>query len=690
MKKLFALLLSFQLIIMPAALAQTPSAQEGGGAGYEEKTHKELKNGGYDFYAKQVLAMSTSIIGANIISQCSFGMKVPSIAVFMAGSIVHILSEIAAAKAMNQKHNQRMSDLKLLDEELQKEGGQQQKAALEARLQEEKDALAFVKSRLMWTAAVTAIYATATGLAIAEQTGGIAAAVTAAAGACTAASGAIAAACAVTCGCPSPTCAACTPPCIAAHNVACNGLAPRGHLASQAAFAVPALPAGPGFAACMAVPPALLPTSPTPGYLEPAGSCTAGLNAYLAIAYPNCMPWTPASGLTGKVMSMAVIAAYSMGAQKISGGAGGAMSYVAMLTSLLAILVPSLQKMVMAAYNYPIPRTITFGASTLLAGAVTMGLNKRKKIHEENVKKLEKVLAAFKLQTDDPNGVDMGGMNGQPVNPLAGNELTKLQNGKLKSLATANAMRKQCFSNNGGNLDYSEGACANPIRVPQPNLSLSNGVGSLNEVGTMATDLANALASGDTSRADLLAGQIANQAARMRGLNKALQNRANENRKKNGEKPIDFDGEINKKLAEMGQAFNNAAGSKGLAGIGIGGEAALGEDLKGLAEINPETINPGALSAPGAIDPSAISAGDLNNLDVGADGDAAALAAAGDNTPTLSESLDDYESNESDISKDSSVSIFKQLSNRYILNYTKIFNRKEATPEPAQTDTKKE
>ena len=51
---------------------------------------------------------------------------------------------------------------------------------------------------------------------------------------------------------------------------------------------------------------------------------------------------------------------------------------------------------------------------------------------------------------------------------------------------------------------------------------------------------------------------------------------------------------------------------------------------------------------------------------------------------TDEQSLDDFESTEQDVSKKSEVSIFKQLSNRYILNYTKIFERKKepvAVPE---------
>jgi hypothetical protein len=57
---------------------------------------------------------------------------------------------------------------------------------------------------------------------------------------------------------------------------------------------------------------------------------------------------------------------------------------------------------------------------------------------------------------------------------------------------------------------------------------------------------------------------------------------------------------------------------------------------------------------------------------------------ANGNVASLDESLNDFESTESDISKDPEVSIFKQVSNRYFLNYTKIFQRKEINPPLAE------
>jgi hypothetical protein len=54
-------------------------------------------------------------------------------------------------------------------------------------------------------------------------------------------------------------------------------------------------------------------------------------------------------------------------------------------------------------------------------------------------------------------------------------------------------------------------------------------------------------------------------------------------------------------------------------------------------------------------------------------------------TATLDQALNNFESTAQDISKKSDVSLFKQVSNRYLLNYTKIFREKkkiESAPSP--------
>lgn len=48
-------------------------------------------------------------------------------------------------------------------------------------------------------------------------------------------------------------------------------------------------------------------------------------------------------------------------------------------------------------------------------------------------------------------------------------------------------------------------------------------------------------------------------------------------------------------------------------------------------------------------------------------------------TPTLSEALEDYESPVDDISKQSDVSLFQQLSNRYQASYERFFRRKDVS-----------
>lgn len=664
MKKIFAFILSLQLVILPVGLAaenETPAAPDvGTNAAYDSKS--QAKSGGYDFYAKQILAISTSILGANIISQCSLGLKIPSVATFMSGSLVHIASEMAGAKAQNDNHNKRMEDLKIIKEKLARAGGQVQKESLEQRLKEEIDTRDFVKKRLMWTAATAVIYGVAAGLAISEEISGNAAGFAVGAPVCTSLAAA--------CGLGAPGCLA-----------TCMGTLPTGAIAANASFALP--PAVSGTPACTAV----TPYSP---------ACFAFLGAYLSTAYANCIPWTPASGLLGKLMVTAVIGAYSQG---VAGSASSTAKYVVLLTSLLGSIVPSLQQVVMAAYNYPIPRSITFGASSALTAVVTVGLNQRKNLAEDNIKKLQEVLKQFKLQTDDPNGVDLGSaagvannanQDGSELKGLDGSMGTKAYAIKRLPIGTSVAKSKNCMSATAKSFEYSSKSCSSPMKLSRPNFDFKHGVKSLNDLGIMANDMANAVSSGDSEKADLLAGQLANQAARVDAINKSLQKKLNEKRKAEKSKELDFDQAISNKIASLGSAYNSAAAAKGISPSNFGNAGGVA-DVSSGKDSQDDKNSENNLGGPGdaifANNPAMVlpssSNGDLSGIDDGVNQDMNSDGSSS-KVASLSESLNNYESSAEDIAKDPEVSIFKQLSNRYILNYSKILNRKPKVLETEQ------
>ncbi len=53
-------------------------------------------------------------------------------------------------------------------------------------------------------------------------------------------------------------------------------------------------------------------------------------------------------------------------------------------------------------------------------------------------------------------------------------------------------------------------------------------------------------------------------------------------------------------------------------------------------------------------------------------------------TGKTAQDLSDFEATEQDIVKTPETSIFKQVSNRYILNYTKMFDRKKGLEDSGQ------
>jgi hypothetical protein len=634
MKKLIAFILSLNLIITPIVMAQ----EVGENAGYDG--HSQIKKGGYDFYAKQILAASTSIIGANIISQCSFGAKVPSIATYMAGSLVYIASELLGAKAQNDHHIQKLSDLKKVSEDQEVKGGEVQKEILTQSKKDQEASLDYIKKKKLWTLAVTVIYATAMGLAISEELTGHTSGVAAGAASCATTAAALSSACTVG-----------YAGCYAGHLAACTALMPSGAVTAEAAFASPiALAKG---------------TSTCAGVALYNAGCSSYLTSYMAIGYANCKPM-PTNSALNMIMAKALVAAYAMGVTK---GAEKGVNYTSMITQLLTLLVPSLEKMVMPAYNFPIPRSITFGASMALSGLVSSGLIQRQNILEKNVADVDKMLTSFNANTHDPNGIGEGNYN----SPGLGNAYDP--SGKkyeLKALPKV-APVKTCVSNNGSSLEVSSNACRTPIKINRPKFNFAGGIKTLNDAGTLAADMANAVTSGDADRANAIAGQLGNMAAKVKEVNEKLQAEYNEKQKADKKPTLDFDKSIKDKVASMENDLSNHASSNGI------NMASLGPAL------NSDDLDKKDDSSSTGIDTVAgIPAPEIPTLDAGLSGmESDSSEDFSDSTQkvaSLSESLEGFESAESDIAKDSGVSIFRQVSNRYLLNYTKIFNRKEITP----------
>lgn len=709
MKKLFAFLICLELIVIPvhsiaaeAAAQKTTTPDEQTSKQYGQKapdagtnvqydSQSQNKQGGYDFYAKQILAASTSIIGANIIEQCSFGMKIPSIVTFMSGSLVYILSEFAGAKAQNDNHNQRIENIKMVEEQLKSQGGDVQRELLTQRYKEEVANKEYLESRNKWMMAVTAIYWTAMGLAIMEETSGVAAAV-----------GAGTAKCASVASRLSKPCGKAYAACYAMHFPACLGLMPIGWASTKPNFANPAAYTI-SQSTCAGAGP----------YME---GCLSHTNTYHKIAWANCQPLGAGGGIKGWLMAKALTMAYSAGLTRNSGSPIA--KYVVMLSGLLEMMVPSLQKLTMASYNYPIPRSVTFAVSAALATAITAGLNQRIEIAKENIKKMDKVLSQYRQETDDDTVIEhdkprdeepskQDAMNSDYKMKLAGSSFSASRSNAVKKLpesivAAKKTSGKTCLSQTDDKVEYSESACSNPVQVSGASFGTDRNI-VLAEASKLSTDMAQALAEGNTAKANLIAGDLNNMAAKIKSATQSLQDEKNEMMKAQGLEPEDFNKSVGDQIADLTKELSNAAKEKNIdvypseqaslnnealfaaTGAGISKEAAS-EKTKGIDVKKPEIIPVGKTSGEASNNSSSFEnffsgleeeSGQVSDNNPHGLSDEDLRAARANGYIEMNERMKRHKSKEEGISSLTDASIFKQVSNRYFMNYSRFFNRKE-------------
>ena len=624
MKKLFAIIFSLQLILSPVALAQDniPGTEEGTGASDAYMKTGTGSSGGYDFYVSQIMTLATSAIGGSIISQCLEGLKTPSIATFMGGSVVHIMAEIVGAKAKNERHQKKFSDLSLKIEELKKSGDSSQKAALEAMLQEEKDTLKFLEERKKWLIAVTTIYTASAGLAIAEEVYGLASGVSTSSAACTA----YAASCTV-------AAAECAPHCAA-------GVA--GFIAK--AKASHSLPEARSIltASCAAYSPAL-------------AGCQSIAQIYLNLVYGSCLMLPVDGGASMLSWGTLLSLAYGFGSSKLGAGGGEISQYGTMLVSLLNVFIPSLSKFVVSMYNFPIPRSITFGAAAAFSGVVTSGLVSREKKARSNIAGLEKVISEFKVKTEGDSSVAEVEVDEKEVG----------LDPKKKTLATIKTeKRKECFSQGSKGMQLSASGCGRPLKLTKSNFGQFK-LPAIGMVGGLSERLADALASGDDAQAGQIAGDIGTYAARVKAETDQLKAAYNQIEKKNNRPTTDFDKSIKAQVASMQKSLNQAAAQNNIDLASMRKASGESEKDEKVSETPAATAG---VAGPQVIVPSADPLAGIGETEMATEAPVASKP---------EQNIDDFETNEQDISKKSDVSLFKQLSNRYILNYTKIFERKK-------------
>ncbi|HLT23010.1 MAG TPA: hypothetical protein VKZ84_06195, partial [Bacteriovoracaceae bacterium] len=399
---------------------------------------------------------------------------------------------------------------------------------LEQRLKEEQDLNDFVSERITWLTAVALMYTVAAGLAIMEETQGIAAGVVAANTACT--------------GIAATQCAGSGPgypACYAAKYAMCVMQSPTGWAAANGAS-----------------------SSPTSVKTGTSASKSTGVNApaalgyltsYLAGAYAGCTPMSAGNVSVGPFSANLISIAYGMG---FSMGENSMVGYVKLATAILNALIPGIKQLVVASYNYPIPRAITFGISAGLVAAIIADLNKIKSQTEGNIEEISKVVDDFKLATTDHEGMKQGTgsvmdsngeMNNSALSSVSPNANKSLKVGNDSNIAKLNPMEtslknKQCFSNEKGNLSYDSASCSKAARINPVVVKVKGGhQSSLKTAAGLINEIANDLASGNKNSANVKMGQLNSMAASIHSEVAKLKTDYNKAQKKNKKDTLDFD-----------------------------------------------------------------------------------------------------------------------------------------------------
>jgi hypothetical protein len=392
-----------------------------------------------------------------------------------------------------------------------------------------------------------------------------------------------------------------------------------------------------------------------------------------------CKPMFPLNAAAETAITAAYLAGQGYAAGGLmTAGLAGAAPYLAKFLGGVQIGT-KLQELSVAMLTESVGRIAFFGAAAVIVTKLASELQSEASRIRENIAKLKQVLAQFQASDNAlAEGKDQAGATSGAGN---GNDKLNADSKKqyaLRNLPKAQEVGKHCFSQSNKGMDYSEGACKSPVKITKPKFDPKFDIPTLKAGANSSIDMAQAIADGDLARADLEAGNLANMAGRIEAINKELMKKANDELKKSGKKPIDINGELKNQIASLNSALNKqspGSGNYSLADLDssdIGkAEVSASKPVNGAGDMKAANVNGSQVGGDG-IDLSSVE-GTATETTVDPNAEAVATA-------SLDDSLNEFESNESDIAKDPEVSIFKQVSNRYFLNYTKLFNRRQIDP----------
>jgi hypothetical protein len=371
------------------------------------------------------------------------------------------------------------------------------------------------------------------------------------------------------------------------------------------------------------------------------------------------------TGLSG-MLRMAVVAAFTMTAAKSA--FDGIAAFAAALAPVLVAVIPP----VAAALNPPEGRVAWFGVSAILATKVTMDMGSKAGVAKENISKLERVLGDFDQTTQSTTTSTIAGdatsSTGTQGSGVDGLSAGSNQSNAMVVSGIPDVQRPvECLGSASTGLDFSTSACKQPLNLATTQFDPSIAVPSLQATANLATQLGNALGSGNISGAEMAAGQLASKASAMRALVKDLEKQANKQLAAEGKNPIDVDGSVKQ---QMDSLVASVQGSLPNGGSGFGNTSLSGAKLATIKENSPAPSNALDVMKSSSAPVNAVTTPTFNELP----NQGMATAAI---TPKLSQKLEEYEQSENDISNRAEDSIFNQVSNRYQKALDRILERKE-------------
>ncbi len=333
----------------------------------------------------------------------------------------------------------------------------------------------------------------------------------------------------------------------------------------------------------------------------------------------------------------------------------------------------------------PATRAVLYSASAVFALKAAGELSEKEKVIEKNVSMLKEALGQFEKETQTTTGLDVASNSNNDSRANSTNTTSgslpgsAAGQGSINTLASGNqaaaagttaSTTKTCAVGVGDKVAIGAD-CSRPVTLAFTRPSVE--IPSLTTAGVTATQAANSFAAGDSAGAEISAASLSAMAANVEAGRKTALNLLNNRLAKEGKPKLDLDAETQKAVDSMSANISQSI-DKGGAPLmaALGG---LGSSPAAMAPVKVET-------APVVVEPTALATAvaPVPATQLTETGMAKDLTVA--QASEKKDSLDNYDVETSDISRNKEATIWQQVTNRYQTNYGRFFERKKVPTTP--------